>query len=169
MQFAVTKGENELSELVSRLFNIKGRSAEATMKNAEAALLKANPHLTKINKLPEGTLIVIPDVPGTPSTRTAQTSAIGADLEAEARSALKQLGDVIVRSADDIEKVATATQDAIKNRELKELAAQFPEVRAQIDKTTEAVKNQLKDAKATASAEKEALAELQSALQKFSF
>jgi molecular chaperone DnaK (HSP70) len=108
-------------------------------------------------------------VPGTPSTRTAQTSAIGADLEAEARSALKQWGDVIVRSADDIEKVATATQDAIKNRELKELAAQSAEVRAQIDKTTEAVKNQLKDAKATASAEKEALAELQAALQKFSF
>ena len=51
MQFAVTKGENELSELVSRLFNIKGRSAEATMKNAEAALLKANPHLTNILSL----------------------------------------------------------------------------------------------------------------------
>ena len=53
MKFAVSKGEKELSELTARIFEIKGRGAAETAKKAEAALLKANPHITDLTKIPE--------------------------------------------------------------------------------------------------------------------
>jgi hypothetical protein len=168
MQFAVSKGEKDLSELVSRLFGIKGRSSAAA-KNAEAALLKANPHLTQISKIPEGTLIVIPNLPGGPLAKAPQTAGIGVLLEAQAKSALQELADVISRSATNEEQAASATQETLKSRELKELAAHSPEVKAQIDKIAEAAKNQSKNARTAASAEKEALSQLQATLEKFAF
>jgi len=52
MKFAVSKGEKELSELTARIFDIKGRGAAETAKKAEAALLKANPHIADLTKIP---------------------------------------------------------------------------------------------------------------------
>ena len=49
MKFAVSKGETELSELTARIFDIKGRGAAETARKAEAALLKANPHIADLS------------------------------------------------------------------------------------------------------------------------
>lgn len=169
MKFAVSKGEKELSELTARLFDIKGRGAAATAKSAEAALLKANPHISDISKIPEGTLIVIPDLPDSPPVRAPQTAGIGPELSEHLKAALKELGEAIDRSTANEEQAVAATNEALKNRELKDFAAQTPEAKAQLEKITEAAKNQLKDAKTAAAAQKDALAQLQDALGKINF
>jgi DNA repair exonuclease SbcCD ATPase subunit len=166
MKFAVSKSENELSELTARLFDIKGRGAAATAKSAEAALLKANPHITDIRKIPEGTLIMIPELPDNPPVRAAQTAGIEPTLSQHLKSALKELADAIDRSAASEEQAAAAANEALKSRELKDFAAQLPELKAQIDKISNAAKDQLKEVKAEAAAQKEALSQLQAALGK---
>jgi phage tail protein X len=197
MKFAVSKGEQELSELTARLFEIKGRGAAERAKKAEATLLKANPHLSDlakvpdgtlivipdlpdnppvrapqtadiggISKIPEGTLIVIPDLPDSPPVRAPQTADIGADIDEHLKFALKELSDAIGRSADSEEQIVAATTEALKSRELKDFARQSPELKAQLEQIADAAKNQLKQAKASAAAEKEALAQLQEAMGK---
>lgn len=166
MKFAVSKGETELSELTARLFDIKGRGAAATAKSAEAALLKANPHITDLSKIPEGTLIVIPDLPDNPPVRAPQTAGIGPELGERLKLALKELAGTIDRSASSEEAAVAATNEALKNRELKDFATQLPEAREQLAKVAESVKNQMKETKARVAAEKAALAQLQEALGK---
>ncbi len=166
MKFAVSKGETELSELAARLFDIKGRGAAATAKSAEAALLKANPHISDLTKVPAGTLIVIPDLPDSPPVRAPQTASIGADLQTHLKFALDELSDMIGRSGVSEEQDVAATNEALKSRELKDFVSQSPELKAQLEKITDAVKTKLKDAKAAAAVEKDALAQLQEALAK---
>ena len=166
MKFAVSKGETELSELAARLFDIKGRGAAATAKSAEAALLKANPHISDLTKVPAGTLIVIPDLPDSPPVRAPQTVSIGADLQTHLKFALDELSDMIGRSGVSEEQDVAATNEALKSRELKDFVSQSPELKAHLEKITDAVKTKLKDAKAAAAVEKDALAQLQEALAK---
>ena len=61
-----------------------------------------------------------------------------------------------------------ATNELLKNRELKDFAAQSPAFGEQLAKITGAAKDQLKETEATTAAAKEALAELQNALGKIS-
>ena len=61
MRFAIFKGEKTVNDLGSRLFRIQGRGAQPAMKRATDALLKANPQLKDLSKVPVGALITVPD------------------------------------------------------------------------------------------------------------
>jgi hypothetical protein len=54
----------------------------------------------------------------------------------------------------------------LKSREIKEFVGQSPDAKEQVEKLSEALKNQAKEAKANAAAQKEALAQLQELLGK---
>lgn len=166
MKFAVSKGEKDVAEITTRLFDIKGKGAAETAKRTEAALLAANPHLSDLTKVPAGTIIVIPDLPDNPAVRAPQTAGIGAELGDHLKVAVNESTDVIGRSADSGEASVTATIEALKNRELRDFAAQSPELKEQLDKLGETAKASLKDVKAAATAQKEALAQLEEALKK---
>src|SRR5574341_2036192 len=157
MKFAVSKGETELAELTARIFDIKGRGATETAKRAEAALIKANPHLRDLTKVKEGTLIVIPELPESPPLRGSQTAGVGAELDDQVKLAVKELDDVIGRSAASEEQAAAADSEALKDRELREFAARSPESKEQLERIADAIKNKPKETKATAAAQKEAL------------
>lgn len=166
MKFAISKGETNVAELTTRLFDIKGQGAAETTKRTEAALLAANPHLSDLAKLPAGTLIVIPDLPGAPVVRAPQTAGISPELDDQLKVAVKASSELIGRSAGFREAAVNATLEALKDRDLKEFAAQSPEIKAQLDKIAEVSKANLKESKAAAAAEKEAIAQLEQALSK---
>jgi hypothetical protein len=166
MRFAVSKGETNVAELTTRLFDIKGQGAAETAKRTEAALLAANPHLTNLTRVPPGTLIMIPDLPDSPAVRAPQTAGIRPELDDHLKIAVKESTDVIGRSAGVGEAAVAATLDALKDRELKDFAAQSPELKGQLDKLAEISKADLKEIKAATSAEKDAIAQLQEALSK---
>jgi hypothetical protein len=63
MQIATLKGERTVAELAARLYKITGPGASDAAKQAADALLKANPALSNIDRLPVGSAIVIPDTP----------------------------------------------------------------------------------------------------------
>ena len=168
MKFAVSKGEKELSELTARIFDIKGRGAAEAAKKAEAALLKANPHITDLTKIPEGTLIVIPDLTDTPPVKGTQTAAPSADLDEPLKLSLKELGGAFTRSAD-FEKAPRRRRTSCSRAVIKEFVGQSPDAKDQVEKLSEALKIQAKEAKANAAAQKEALAQLQELLAKVNF
>ena len=61
MRFVMFKGEKTVHDLASRLFRVRGRGSQPAMKEATDALLKANPQLKNLSKVPVGALITIPD------------------------------------------------------------------------------------------------------------
>jgi hypothetical protein len=168
MKFAVSKGETSVADLTTRIFEIKGQGAAETTKRATAALLEANPHIKDLTKVPPGTIIVIPDLPDNPNVRAPQTAGVGDKLDDHLKIAVKQSAEVIGKSVDAREAAANATIEALKNRELRDFAAQTPELKEQLDKLGEAAKASVKDAKAASALEKEALAQLEEALKKLS-
>src|SRR5438034_2960311 len=80
MKIASFQGEKSLSELVSRLYKIRGPRAEAQARAAEEALLRANPHLLDLESLPAGAIIRVPDVRG---VKTADTGLAAANLPSD--------------------------------------------------------------------------------------
>ena len=79
---------------------------------------------------------------------------------------MKQSAEVIGKSVDMRDAAVTATIEALKNRELRDFVAQTPELKEQLDKLGEAAKADLKEIKAVAAAQKEAMAQLEEALKK---
>jgi hypothetical protein len=73
MPFSIFKGEKSLTDLVHRLFNIKGPSAQSQVQQASDALLKANPQLKDLSKVPAGAPIAIPAK--TPPVRSDQLAS----------------------------------------------------------------------------------------------
>jgi hypothetical protein len=166
MKFAVSKGESDVADITTRLFDIKGKGAAEKAKRTQAALLAANPHLSDLTNVPAGTIIMIPDLPDNPSVRAPQTAGIGAELGDHLKVTVKESTDAIGRSTERGEAAVTATIEALKDRELRDFAAQTPELREQLDKIGETAKADLKDIKAAAAAQKEAMAKLEEALKK---
>ena len=166
MKFAVSKGETEISELAGRIFEIKGRGAAATSKQVEAALLKANPHLGDLTKIKPGTLIVIPEAAEIPAVRGAQTTGAGSDAVGQLKLALEDLMGAIDRAAKSGAEDLAAQTEALKDRELRDLAAQSPEAKEQLGKLTETLKNRAKELKTEVGVQKEGLKQLQDALEK---
>ena len=168
MKFAVSKGETSAADLTARIFEIKGQGASETAKRTTAALLAANPHLKDLSKVPPGTIIMIPELPDNPAVRAPQSAGIGEELDSQLKTALKESAANISRSAATDEAAVNAILEALKNRELREFAAQTPELKEQLEKIGEEAKASLKDIKAAATVEKEALAQLEEALKKLS-
>lgn len=166
MKFAVSKGETEISELAGRIFEIKGRGAAATSKQVEAALLKANPHLGDLTKVKPGTLIVIPELSDVPNPRGPQTSGAGSDAVGQLKFALEDLMGAIDRAAKSEDADLAAQTEALKDRELRDLAAQSPEAKEQLGKLTETLKNRAKELKTEAGAQKEGMKQLLDAFEK---
>lgn len=166
MKFAVSKGETEISELTTRIFEIKGRGAAATSQQVEAALLKANPHLSDLTKVKPGTLIVIPDLADIPSPRGPQTTGASNDAMDQLKFTMENLLGAIERSAKSEEAALAEQNAALKDSELKRLVEQSPEAKEQLSKLTEALKNRAKELKAESSARKEGVKPLLEALDK---
>lgn len=83
MNFVVFKGERKLEELVERGY---GELSRADRKRAEAILLRSNPQLAKLKEVADGSLIVIPPVPGIekPPRRPSEVPAADALEEVDA-------------------------------------------------------------------------------------
>jgi len=60
MNVITFKGERDLKEVTNRVYR---RLTPRQREKAEAAILKANPQLRNIRRLPKGTVLKVPDIP----------------------------------------------------------------------------------------------------------
>ena len=90
MAFVVYQGERKIADVVARAY---GDLKVADRKRAEAALVRANPHLSELADVSKGSLIVVPPVPGlspTDQTDLAAPAAEGVGAVADALAALQR-------------------------------------------------------------------------------
>lgn len=76
--FATLKGEKTISTLSKRLFVIEGSGQKEALRIAEAALLRANPHLRRAGAFRSGRTVIVPADTGLKTTDRVKTRAHGA-------------------------------------------------------------------------------------------
>lgn len=97
MRFESFEGQSSVSELVDKIFDLPGQRPSPLRKAAEQALRDANPQLANLRKVPAGTPILVPEVPGVP--------VIGAD-----RPSVTPWDDLLA----DLTKTLATTRDSVE-------------------------------------------------------
>lgn len=166
MKYAVAKGETEISELTARIFEIKGKGAAAVSRQAEEALLKANPHLTDLAKVKPGTLIVIPELVDSPKLRGPQVADPGSDAIGQAKVALEEFAGAIDKLVKSEEEDVVGQMEALKDPELRKFSAEVPEAKELLAKLSESLKSRSKEIRTDAAAAKDGVKQLADALAK---
>jgi hypothetical protein len=167
MNFATSKGERKLSDLVQRLYPVQGKAALG--RQAEDALLRANPHLADLSKVPAGSLILVPPVPGLaaaaepPPVEGAVRDAVDA-----VRKALDGVKAALDESAATADADLKQTLDLLADADLKKAVGQKPAAGVRLAAIGEEAKRQAQEAKATADANRRALDALQKGLSDLS-
>jgi hypothetical protein len=134
MAYVVYKGESKVAELVGRAY---GELKAADRQRAEAVLLRANPQLAKIKDLSEGSLIVVPPVPGVPVSAEREVEAPAAEAVGEVAEALTAYRDRLEASAKTADGALSDLEQLLKSRGSK--LRENPDAVPYLDRVTEAV------------------------------
>jgi hypothetical protein len=117
MQFVTVRKGGSLNDLVGQIFQVKEAGGEAR-KQAEAALLQANPNLKDVQQIPEGTLILVPELSGIDTAATAAPSqALHTDAFATLSSIIAKLRQSLTAATEADIARAEATQALIKSKQ----------------------------------------------------
>jgi hypothetical protein len=169
MRLATYQGESDLKTLVKRLFRSRGPEPEAFEKEAEAALLRANPQLRDLKELPKGVAIMVPEVRGIKPTAEVRMPGDWADkLLAEVRQAVAGLGPALKESAARQEEAANQTLELLKSKEMKELAKSSPAWQERFRKIADAARARIKKAQAEKESQEKLVAQMEKDLDEVS-
>jgi hypothetical protein len=140
MSYAIYKGEKNMSELVSRLFRLQGKGAQAAAKQAADGLLKANPQLKDFSKLAIGSVITVPaTAPPVLPSELADAAAMTSPVATRTQNAVAA-GDQLLTITDTRAIAATTSFLGLaKSPQLRTLMANNPDLKqgfAQIVATT---------------------------------
>lgn len=124
MRIVTLEKSAKMSAIVTQSYRIEGAGSVAARKQAEAALLQANPHLAGLSSVPAGTVVLVPEVPGLARLAEATPAdEAAAALAGVLRHGLDEIGDQVTGAAKrDVEAVAES-QRLLKLRELRALVA----------------------------------------------
>jgi len=162
MRVATFQGERNLTDLVDRLFEIKGPKAKETAKEAQAALLEANPHLHDLKKVPEGAVILVPDVTGAAPVETLSSLQSGAEELADGvRRALVAVRTALTAAASAQAAEMRDTLEFLKSKEVKALIKADPAVQTRLTRVASESTARLKEAEALKAVHQQAAADLQ--------
>lgn len=169
MTFAIYKGEKNVTELAARLFRLRGAGSQAAAKEAADALLKANPQLKEISKVPVGSVIVVP--PEAPPLHEEESPAPGDMVRAFAAERAQQYLATLNTNLSDIETQAgDATNEILavaKSRDVKAAAANSANLEQNLSAIIKAAESRLKDIKSSQDSRTKSVAELRKGLAQF--
>jgi hypothetical protein len=137
MAFVVFQGERKIADVVARAY---GDLKVADRKRAEAALVRANPHLSELANVSKGSLIVVPPVPGlspTDQTDLAAPAAEGVGAVGDSLAALQQRLRQAAKAEDDR---LDALQTLLKSKPVLALLDRAPQARPYVERVTKAAK-----------------------------
>jgi hypothetical protein len=199
MRFVVFKGEKSVADLVKRLFHHSGGSRQAAAKTATkqtakqaavqqpaatqaetqqatAVLLKANPQLKDVSKVPVGSLIAIPDTapPLQPNEQVIVPGVANSFAVEQVQSALnslyQRLDEIDTTGAAKVKSGMDGLQTAEMKTALKTVATQnltLVNRLPSIDSVAADSKQVTKDLQTAQKSRKQALTQMQAALASF--
>jgi len=145
MSFDCFRGETSITDLAQRLFNLKG-VAESAVKQAEDALLKANPQLAEISKVPAGSIITIPDT--APVVASAQPVVAAVLLREFAAGRAQEMMTLSQKRLSDTSARAIAATSSMlamaQSVDLQAAAEKDPDLKRVLEATVESANARLK-------------------------
>lgn len=162
MKFTISKGEKTVSELARRIFNLTGPGSKARTREAEAALLAANPQLAALSDLPDGAAVIIPIVPGESLATGNDVHVLGLEAPGLVRNQLRSLREVLNASAGN---ETESLKASIKTVDRLRGSSSTPE--ELIDRIEEAAKRRLHDLSTAIPKYKEGFEQLEGDLDSF--
>jgi hypothetical protein len=168
MRVTIYKGERQLSDLARRLFDLRGSKAKELTKKTETAILLANPHLRDLKHVPEGTLIIVPDVPGANRSDEASGLDFGAgQLGEELRRVQGAAQKAMEAGIADLTEQAKTSLELQKSPDLKRLGEKDRTISEQLAKIAAEAKRELEETKTLAATQAKTLAQLDKDLNEF--
>ena len=166
MRFAIFKGEKSIKDLVSRLFNIKGTDTVAATAQAANSLVRANPQLADLDKVPVGSKIVIPDTPLPVNPIEVKTPvAVGINLRTtEIAVNLENVKTSLPNAVSTTVARANATLALVNRPEVQAAATSDPELAALLNKISQQANASIQSVQTQQTQLQQALAQLQKEL-----
>lgn len=161
MKFVTIKTETNLADLTRDVFEIKGAKAANAAKNAQAALREANPHIADLKKVPSGTLVVVPDVPGIKAAPAQSLGGVSVEMISQLKNALTAAKGVIEKSSTAQVADAEASASLARNRDLMALAKQSPDLKQRLSQIAERAKTLANEVADDKNAQMQALSQLE--------
>lgn len=166
MRIITAKSETNVADLVRHAYAIHGRKSAELTRQAHAALVAANPHLHEQTKVPAGTLVVVPDVPGVGPYAPEAPAAAVPEVVAQLKRALVEAKAVLERAAVSEAAETQATLDLAKQIGHLSVLKQAMDLRNRLPELVKRAKSTASDAAALRAAQEQALAELEAELTK---
>jgi hypothetical protein len=161
MKIFTTTEKGTLGDLVDKIFSVKGAKAAIDPKRAQAALRQANPQLGKLTKLPAGTLVLVPDVPGAQSAPLPSLTGAGPEVVAQLQQVLAAAKNVLEQAAASQAQDAATSLSLAKNRALVNAVKQAPALQSRLPEIANAIKAQTKQGAANNAAQLKGLKQLE--------
>lgn len=148
MPVMVLKGERKLSDVVRRAYGEALPAAEA--RRAEAALVAANPQLSRLRELPPGAMVVVPRMPERAPAPQDETQGWHAGEVAELRASLEAYRKHLGAGLAGEREALAATTALLKSADVKALARSFRESAPYLERVKAAAKDRAAEAEARA-------------------
>lgn len=168
MRFVTAKTESTLANLTRHVFEIQGRNVAERAKQAQAALLQANPHLRDLKKVPAGTLVLLPDLPGTSPFAPQAAASVSPEVVAHLKQAVAGAKAVLARAAASEAEDAATTLELAKSMGQMNLVKQAPALQTRLPEIAKLTKSRATEAAALNAAQVQALAALAAELDQLS-
>lgn len=169
MSFAIFNGEKNLAELAARLFQLRGTGSKTAIKQAGDALLRANPQLKDIGKLPVGSVIVVP--PDAPIVHASQSATPAHLVRAFAAERTMQLLSTLDTRLAAVESNAgEAAADIFKlakSKQAQAATANNPTLRAALPAIVKSAQAKIDTSKNSQSERTKAIAQVRKDLTQF--
>jgi phage tail protein X len=163
---AMFKGERNLDELAARLFPGSGPQAH---KQATDALLKANPQLADLGRLPAGSIIVVPDMPAAVNANETVPPATfaAADSVRTVSEHVTAFASALAAQSANAAAQADSTFKLLRDSSLTAAAGRDQELAQRLTTISDNTKAALKDLQAQQATLQQGLAQLQEDMAKF--
>jgi hypothetical protein len=165
---AFFKGERSAGELAARLFQVNGGDPQVSSQVIEA-LIRANPQLANLDRVPSGSVIVVPDMPYAVNAGeiVQPATAAVADPARSVGEHMAAFASGLAAASGSAAAQANSTLELLKDRSLKAAAANDPVLAQRLTSIEENTKTTLKDVDAKQTMLQQAIAQMQQDLAKF--
>lgn len=142
MRIIAFRGETTLSALADKVF---ADLTPDSRPEAEAALLRANPQLARLDRLAPGAVLTVPRVPGLKPRPGRGLEEPAGELLADLARRLGDYGAQLSDGHEAHEADLKSQVDLLKDKQLKRILAAVPALRALADQAAETLRAEAKE------------------------
>ncbi len=136
MNIITFRGERNVKEVTNRLFT---RLTPRQQERAEAAILKANPQLRNIRRVPKGTVLEVPDLPELQAKRKPDQESPKSRFNEQLVESLGTFSKQFAEEASAAKEDSKVQISLLKSRQFKGAIANNPQLRKQATEVSRAM------------------------------